>query len=110
MDEVILAAPPGDGVSQMVFSPSQTELLLVASWDATMRLYDVNQNIPRSTFDFNGAACLTCCFDIDGAVAFAGGLDGNARLLDINRGAVRVIGSHTNAISCMEFSGISNTL
>ena len=33
-EEYLLVAPPGDGVSDLAFSPSPSNLLLVSSWDS----------------------------------------------------------------------------
>lgn len=101
MDQTFLAAPPGDGISSVCFSPTQTELLLVTSWDGTMRLYDAIRNTPRSTFNFNGA-CLTGCFNYEGSGAFVGGLDARVRMLDFSRGSITDLGCHSKAVSCME--------
>lgn len=46
---VELACPPSDGVSALRFA-EHAELLLVASWDAHVRLYDVALNSLRVAF------------------------------------------------------------
>ena len=37
-----LADPPEDGISSVEFSPTSPDVLLAASWDATVRRYDLN--------------------------------------------------------------------
>ncbi len=106
---MILAAPPGDGISSLSFSPVKNELLLVSSWDSTTRLYDVVNNIPKMTFDFGGAV-LSSCFDPSGLIAYSGGLDKIVYKLDLSRGMTIAIGGHNDAISCMHFCNYNNTM
>ena len=49
--EYELASPPSDGVSSMSFSPMPSNLLLVTSWDQTVRLYDVVNNTQKAKFE-----------------------------------------------------------
>ena len=110
MDEVILAAPPGDGISSVSFSPNEVGILLVSSWDSTTRLYNVIQNMPKFTFNFMGAS-LTCCFDnFLSNTAYSGGLDESVYFLDLNRGSKSILGRHNDAVSCSYYSSTTNTL
>lgn len=110
MDEVLLAAPPGDGISSIAFSPFAADLLLLSSWDSTARLYNVIQNMPKFTFNFMGAS-LTCCFDASSSTtAYSGGLDESVYCLDLNRGSKTIIGKHNQAISTSYFSSSRNLL
>lgn len=106
-NEILLAAPPGDGISCVTFAPKSNSLL-VSSWDSTARLYDASQNISRATFNFK-AACLSCCFR-DDERGFAGGLDESVYCLDLSRGAYSIIGNHSSTISCLEYSRSTNLL
>ena len=67
-----------------------------------MRLYDVSQNVSKATFTFK-AASLGCCFS-NVERGFAGGLDKLVYSLDLSRGSQDVVGSHTEALSCIEWS------
>lgn len=109
MEESILVNPPSDGISCLNFSPLQTEMLLVSSWDATVRLYDACLNKHQMTINFN-SACLACCFDDAGSIGFSGGLDSSVYLIDLARGIKMSLGSHSKAISCMQFNSYSNSL
>jgi cell cycle arrest protein BUB3 len=109
MEEIRISAPPGDGISKVIFSPIQSELLLVSSWDSSARLYDVLQNIPKSTHAFDGAV-LTCEFDASGTHAYAGGLDQSVYSIDLSRGTKTILGGHNDAVSCMKTSIESNLL
>jgi cell cycle arrest protein BUB3 len=109
MSEIMLVAPPSDGISNVSFSRVRKELLLVTSWDSTTRLYDVMNNTPKATYDFGGA-CLSCCFDLDDKNAYSGGLDTGVYMLDIERGVKNRLGNHSKPVSCMGFSEFSNSL
>ncbi|KAK0472566.1 hypothetical protein EDD18DRAFT_1093927, partial [Armillaria luteobubalina] len=64
-------------ISQVRFSPTSPEHLLVASWDTMVRFYDMGDtdkpNEQRAKFDHR-AAVLGCCWS-DNANAYRGGLD-----------------------------------
>lgn len=106
--ETVLQAPPGDGISCLNFSPVSNALLLVSSWDTTVRLYDVSQNLSKATFTLKAASLGSCfCSDEKG---FAGGLDSLVYSLDFGRGTQEVIGSHADALSCIEWSSTHNML
>lgn len=55
-----LDAPPSDGISSLVFA-KHADLLLVASWDAHVRLYDATLNKLRVVFK-QRAPVLDACF------------------------------------------------
>ena len=42
--EYQLKSPPEDGISAVEFCPTSTNMLLVSSWDRTIRLYEVGKN------------------------------------------------------------------
>jgi len=71
-----LVAPPTDGVSALRFS-QESDLLLAASWDRTVRIYDASLNQARGVIEHR-APVLSVCLrdDISG---FSGGLDGQVR-------------------------------
>eukprot|EP01041_Mallomonas_annulata_P002543 gene2543-4959_t len=105
--ESVLVAPPGDGISCVKFSPVSTSLL-VSSWDSTVRLYDVSQNISKATFNLKAASL--CCGFWNDEKAFAGGLDKNVHILDLVKGADSSLGSHDKGISCLEWSSANQLL
>ena len=63
-----LADPPEDGISSVEFSPTSPDVLLAASWDATVRRYDLNRDRPLVAAATQPTACLAATF-ADGAVA-----------------------------------------
>eukprot|EP00128_Syssomonas_multiformis_P008829 Colp12_sorted_trinity150504_noHs@33864 len=96
-----LVNPPTDGISSVQFSP-KTNHLLLTSWDKSVRLYDVDNNILRTSYNHRGAV-LEGCFS-DGSHCFSGGLDGQVYWNDFNINQPRIIGSHDKAIRCVKYS------
>ncbi|CAG8475389.1 8397_t:CDS:2 [Paraglomus brasilianum] len=93
--------PPSDAISSVVFSPTNPHLLLVASWDKSVRLYDIQNNQLRQTYACS-AAVLDCCFS-DGAHAFSGGLDKSLTKFDFNTTNESIIGTHDDGVKCVEY-------
>lgn len=124
--EFALNAPPADGISSLNFGVKSNDLLLVSSWDCTLRLYDVSFNLLRLKAEFD-APVLDCCFDSSDARAFAVGMDENVTSVDLATGQKSVLGKHAGspagsataaaagkapppASSCLAFHADSNTL
>jgi len=110
---ITLPSPPFDSISQVKYSPSNPDHLLVSSWDTHVRLYEVGErggkdSEAKAKFDHR-AAVLTCCFS-DGAHGYSGGLDTAVRELDLRTEGVNVLGSHNDAVSTMTWSPESSTL
>ena len=80
-DEFSLDSPPGDGISSVEFAKA-SDLLLVSSWDATLRLYDARANVQRHVFP-QKAAVLDCAFGESDACAWCGGLDASVAAVDL---------------------------
>ncbi|KAI9168547.1 mitotic spindle checkpoint protein Bub3 [Blastocladiella emersonii ATCC 22665] len=72
-----LANPPAGAISRVAFSPSTTgtspPLLLAASWDATVRVYDPAANRCLSTADL-GSPVTNAVWDAEGKEVYATGL------------------------------------
>ena len=98
-NEWALHTPPRDGITALRFA-SDARTLLVASWDATLRLYDVHANSARTQL-LQPSALLDCDFGGSTSAALSGGLDGSVRLHDLNAGSDRVLGKHDNAARCV---------
>ncbi|KAH7908032.1 WD40-repeat-containing domain protein [Hygrophoropsis aurantiaca] len=107
-DQVEISSPPFDSVSQVRFSPTNPDQLLVSAWDTTVRLYDVAANEQKAKFDHR-AAVLTCCFS-DASHAYSGGLDTGVRELDLTSEKVTHLGQHSNSVSSMNYSQELNAL
>jgi cell cycle arrest protein BUB3 len=103
MSDYILSAPPGDGISSVCFNPKQADSLLVSSWDSTVRLYNVRDNLPTSTHYLDGAV-LTCCYNDDGYQAYCGGLDQSVYKLDIHSKTKVAVASHNGPVSSLAYN------
>ncbi len=75
--DVELVDPPSDGISAVRFCPTANNLLLVASWDGFLRMYDVGLNTMKETYP-NRVAALDCCFSTAPQI-FSSGIDGSIR-------------------------------
>ncbi|KAH8557069.1 WD40-repeat-containing domain protein [Umbelopsis sp. PMI_123] len=103
-----IANPPSDGISKVQFAPEDSSLLLVASWDKTATLYNVDENTVKHKFEHQ-AAVLDCCFSSNER-AYTGSVDRNVRELELDTGKSRVLGSHDDAIKCVNWCSLTQTL
>ncbi|KAJ2909924.1 mitotic spindle checkpoint protein Bub3 [Coemansia aciculifera] len=103
-----LAQPPSDGISQVLFHPTDASQLLVGSWDQQVRVYDTDANRLVSSHHEHKAAVLGIAYGND--CAFSGGLD--RRLLAWEGGytQTREIGRHDGEVSAVEFALAHNIL
>ena len=64
-NEIRLADGPNDTISAVRFSPSISNgrLLMVSSWDGTVRIHDTDNNTKRHQFEI-GEPVLDCCFSV----------------------------------------------
>lgn len=70
-NEFTLNSPPTDGISAVKFQPGSSQLLLVSSWDTSVRLYDVQSNTQRMQYN-HSAPVLDCVFH-DAVHSYSGG-------------------------------------
>lgn len=108
--EFTVNPPPSDGISSVKFAPS-TNLLLAACWDSQLRLYDASTD-GRLVHSFTSThPILDSCF-LDNSHAVAAGLDQKIKLYDLNHQTAtsQVLGTHTKAIRCVEYSPHINTV
>ena len=61
--EFKLKTPPEDGISSVKFGPNSAQFLLVASWDSSVRLYDVLTNNMRLKYT-DERPVLDVCFQV----------------------------------------------
>ncbi|KAG7172465.1 Mitotic checkpoint protein BUB3-like [Homarus americanus] len=107
--EFRLKNTPGDCIQSVKFGPSSSQFLLVASWDKSVRLFDVVNNNMRLQYQHSGPV-LDCCFQamhfcqkLDAVHAYSGGLDGHLKTFDLNTNTESVVGTHDAPIRCVEF-------
>ncbi|KAK3027378.1 hypothetical protein RJ639_040176, partial [Escallonia herrerae] len=93
--------PIQDAVSRVRFAPKSNNLL-IASWDSSLRLYDVSSSRLRLEAPTE-AALLDCCFQNE-AVALSAGHDGSINRYDLHSGIIHTIGNHEDSASCIEYS------
>ena len=77
--EYQLKSPPEDGISAVEFCPHSPSLLLVSSWDKTVRLYDVAANTQRAAVS-NSLPVLDCAWQ-DQSRVLSGGLDKAVKMM-----------------------------
>ena len=108
--EFQLKSPPEDGISAVEFCPktSGNNLLLVSSWDRTIRLYDIVRNEQRLAVS-SGMPVLDCAWQ-DQARVLAAGLDKTLKIVDINSSQERMLGQHDAGVKCVDYSEQYNTI
>ncbi|CAG9809053.1 unnamed protein product [Chironomus riparius] len=106
--EIQINHPPNDTISSLSFGPESSQYLIASSWDGGVRLYDVLGNNLRQKYVHN-CPVLDVCFQ-DQVHTISGGLDGGLKLYDLNTSSEANLGSHDNAVKCVEFSTKMNAL
>ncbi|CAG0892682.1 unnamed protein product [Darwinula stevensoni] len=106
--EIALSHPPEDGVTSVTFGPSSSKYLLVSSWDCSVRLYDPVANSLKCKYT-HSRPVLDCCFQ-DAVHAYSGGLDNTLKMYDLNTSCESIIGTHEDAIRCVEFCPDANVV
>jgi cell cycle arrest protein BUB3 len=101
IEELELVSPPQDAVSRICFAP-QDDLLLGASWDGSLTLYDTTQNSVRATIQ-TSAALLDCAFYANNESAISGGLEQSVILSNFTRETADVIGNHDHAVRSVKY-------
>ncbi|EDV27541.1 uncharacterized protein TRIADDRAFT_53336 [Trichoplax adhaerens] len=100
--EFLLKESPTDGISSLTFSSAtDSNALLVSSWDKSVRLYDVDSNSLQGIHNAN-MPVLDCCF-YDKSRAYSGGLDCKVICYDFNSSFEKVMGKHEDAVRCVEY-------
>lgn len=54
---------PEDCIQSVKFGPTSSQFLLAASWDKSVRLYDVVNNTMKLQYQHSNAV-LDCCFQV----------------------------------------------
>ncbi|KAJ3188549.1 mitotic spindle checkpoint protein Bub3 [Irineochytrium annulatum] len=103
-----LVDPPTDGISSIEFCPDNGSLLLAASWDKGVRLYNVQSN-QRSFTYYHKAAVLDVAF-VSPTQAYSGGLDRELKGVDLQETKETVLGSHDDGIKCVHYAKETGTV
>mmetsp|Transcript_15083 Transcript_15083/g.16783 ORF Transcript_15083/g.16783 Transcript_15083/m.16783 type:complete len:331 (+) Transcript_15083:100-1092(+) len=97
----LAVAPTDDSISEVCFAPGDDDILLVTSWDTTVRVYDVPNRTLRAKYNHK-AAVLTGCWT-DAAHTYSGGIDRQLRTYEINTSTETVLGEHEEAIRTVRY-------
>ncbi|XP_071492437.1 mitotic checkpoint protein BUB3-like [Diadema setosum] len=108
VNEFKLNQPPEDCISAVTFGPNTSQFLLVSSWDDTVRLYDIQANAMRAQYRHDRPV-LDCCF-YDQTHTYSGGIDNTLKMFDINTSSESVLGTHEDAVKCVEYCPSVNVL
>lgn len=102
-----LVSPPEDAISKARFSLHSNKLL-VSSWDSTVTLYDVDENVVRVKFS-HPTQPLDCCF-LDDFNGLSGGSDGTVRRYNFSTEKEDILGKHEALVNCVEFSEVTGQI
>ena len=106
--------PPQDGISELAFTPVQGYTqLLAASWDSTVRLYDVQgsaSNFQKLSYTHTGPVLSVAYTDLGGQTCASGGLDCTLKMYNLVAGAERVVGLHDKPIRAVRFAPHANLI
>ena len=97
--EFALDPAPTDGISSVRFGAKSSQFLLVSSWDAHVRLYDIEANRLKHSYKHQFAV-LDACFT-DPYHAYSGGVDCQVKTYDFMAQRETILGSHADAVRCI---------
>ncbi|CAN3356173.1 mRNA export factor Gle2p [Diutina catenulata] len=112
-NDVALANGPEDSIQCLSFS-SQSNHLLVGSWDKKVRIYEIDpasgQNQGRAMFEHDGPV-LSAAWSTDGTQIVSGSADKQVKLFNLQTQQAQQIGVHNDAVRSVRYveCGPSNT-
>lgn len=108
MSEFQIDDAPTDATSSLKFAPNNSQFLLASSWDDQVRLYDVDNNKLKASYNHH-LAVLDCCFT-DMSHSFSGGLDKTLKMYDWQAQKETIVGTHMDAIKCVHYCQAVNLI
>lgn len=99
--EYKLANPPSDCIQSIKFGSSDNQHLLTASWDCTVRMYDVISNQLKVQYNHE-APVLDVTFEGSGH-CWSGGADNRIKRYNFHTQEESTIGYHGSAVRCLEY-------
>lgn len=99
--EYKLAQPPSDCIQSIKFSPHDTRLLLAASWDCSVRLYDVATNQLRAQYNHD-APVMDVAFE-GSSHCWSGCTDNRIKRFDFRTQDETTVGYHSDVVRCVEY-------
>lgn len=100
-NEYQLNDPPSDLIQSIKFGQYDSRHLLVASWDTSVRLYDINANQMKASYN-HASPVLDCTFEGTN-YAWSGGADCTLKRFDFKAQVGMVVGKHDDAIKAVEY-------
>ena len=100
-NEYKLDNPPNDCIQSVKFGQSDNQHLLTASWDCTVRLYDVASNVMRIQYNHD-APVLDAAFQ-GTSYCWSGGADNKIKKFDFQSHNESIIGYHKSPVRSVEF-------
>ncbi len=102
--ELVLPIGHTNAVTSVCFSPDG-RYTLSASWDNTLRLWDVKTGKELQTFEGHESCVTSACFSPDGRYALSASWDHNIILWDVKTGKqIRSFKGHTSVVTSVCFS------
>ncbi|KZS96413.1 WD40 repeat-like protein [Sistotremastrum niveocremeum HHB9708] len=106
--EFELESLPTDTPASVKFA-KKTNHLLVASWDSSLKLYNVDSKQMQASYNYR-APVLDCAFSADETKVYGGGADSYVRQHDIQTGSLQTLGQHAGVVSQMVYSSTVNAV
>lgn len=100
-NEFRLTNPPIDCIQSVKFGQADSQHLLAASWDCTVRLYDVKANQLKTQYTHDGPV-LDAAFQGNNT-CWSGGVDRKVKRFDFQSQAESTVGFHSDTIRCVEY-------
>ncbi|AET40998.1 RNA export factor GLE2 Ecym_7149 [Eremothecium cymbalariae DBVPG len=104
VNDITINNPANDSISDIAFSPQQDFLFSVASWDNTVRIWDVQNGMTQGRAQYeHQAPVLTTRWSSDGTKIASGGCDNVVKIYDVASGQTQQIGSHDAPVKLLRF-------
>lgn len=100
-NEYRLSNPPIDCIQSVKFGQKNNDHLLTASWDHTVRLYNVRENQLKTQYRHDGPV-LDATLENDDK-CWSGGADGFVKRFDIQSQTESSVGTHAEPIKCVDY-------
>ncbi|KAF2461270.1 putative nuclear pore complex protein [Lineolata rhizophorae] len=108
-NDVALNNPPSDSIQDISWSPASEMHLSVASWDKTVRVYEVlasGGSEGKAMLNFEQPV-LNTCWSSDGTKVFGGSADKTARMLDLQSMGAQQVAQHDEPVRCTNMCKIN---
>lgn len=100
-NEYKLKSPPTDCIQSVKFGQVDNHHLLTASWDCTVRLYDVTANTLRTNYTHDGPV-LDAAFQGNN-LCWSGGTDSKVKKFDFQSQTESTVGVHAEPVRSVEY-------